>query len=154
LEKLKDILPLIKKYRYAALILAFGLVLMLLPVGADKKEPAQAVPAATEPSLALQMEVLLSQIQGVGKVSVMLTPASGEETLYQTNGSEETDTVIVSDSQRNEMGLIRQINPPRYMGAVVICQGGDLPGVRLAVVDAVSKLTGLGADRISVLKMK
>jgi stage III sporulation protein AG len=154
LEKLKDILPLIKKYRYAALILAFGLVLMLLPVGADKKEPAQAVPAATEPSLALQMEVLLSQIQGVGKVSVMLTPASGEETLYQTNGSEETDTVIVSDNQRNEMGLIRQINPPRYMGAVVICQGGDLPGVRLAVVDAVSKLTGLGADRISVLKMK
>jgi stage III sporulation protein AG len=154
LEKLKDILPLIKKYRYAALILAFGLVLMLLPVGADKKEPAQAVPAATEPSLALQMEVLLSQIQGVGKVSVMLTSASGEETLYQTNGSEETDTVIVSDSQRNEMGLIRQINPPRYMGAVVICQGGDLPGVRLAVVDAVSKLNGLGADRISVLKMK
>ncbi len=156
MDKLKEILPLLKKYRYGALILVFGLVLMMLPMGKYQAEPTQTAPsaAAEESSLAVQMEEILSQIQGVGRVSVMLTPLSGEETLYQTNGSQDVDTVIISDSQRNEMGLIRQVNPPTYQGVVVVCQGGDLPAVRLSVVDAVSKLTGLGADRISVLKMK
>jgi stage III sporulation protein AG len=36
----------------------------------------------------------------------------------------------------------------------VICQGAADPAVRLAVVEAVADATGLGADRISVLKMK
>jgi stage III sporulation protein AG len=40
------------------------------------------------------------------------------------------------------------------MGAIVVCQGGDQPTVRLAILDAVSKVTGLGADKISILKMK
>jgi stage III sporulation protein AG len=86
---------------------------------------------------------------------VLLTPASGKETLYQTNeNGDDSDTVIITDSSRNESGLIRQVNPPVYLGAIVLCQGGDRPSVRLAIVDAVSKVTGLGADRISVLKMK
>jgi stage III sporulation protein AG len=40
------------------------------------------------------------------------------------------------------------------MGAIVLCQGADVPSVRLAIVDAVSKVTGLVANQISVLKMK
>jgi len=40
------------------------------------------------------------------------------------------------------------------MGAVIVCQGADDPQVRLSIVDAVSKVTGLGSDKISVLKMK
>ena len=65
-----------------------------------------------------------------------------------------TDTVTVTDAQRNESGLIRQVNPPVYKGAVIVCQGADNAAVRLAIVDAVGKATGLGADKISVLKMK
>ena len=96
-------------------------------------------------------------------VQVMLTLASGEETLYQTNedysigdntNTKRSDTVTVTDAQRNETGLIRQQNPPKYLGAIVVCNGADSPEVRLAVVEAVSKVTGLGADDISVLKMK
>jgi stage III sporulation protein AG len=102
-------------------------------------------------------------IRGAGKVQVLLTVAAGEEYLYQTNsdistsanGSEaRTDTVTVTDSQRNDTGLLRQVNPPVYLGAVVVCQGADRAEVRLAIVEAVSTYTGLGADRISVLKMK
>jgi stage III sporulation protein AG len=40
------------------------------------------------------------------------------------------------------------------MGAVVIAQGADDPSIKLAIVDAVTKATGLGANKISVLKMK
>ena len=62
--------------------------------------------------------------------------------------------MTVTDGQRNETGLVRQVNPPSYLGAVVVCQGGDDPRVQLDIVNAVSRITGLGADRISVLKMK
>ena len=103
-----------------------------------------------------------SQIQGAGKVEVMLTVAFGEKTIYQTdehisggeNVSTRVETVIVTGADRSQNGLIQQINPPVYLGAIVVCQGADRSVVRLAIVEAVSKVTGLGADRISVLKMK
>lgn len=39
-------------------------------------------------------------------------------------------------------------------GAVVVCQGADQPSVRLDVTNAVVAYTGLGSDKISVIKMK
>jgi stage III sporulation protein AG len=74
--------------------------------------------------------------------------------LNDNNTSANSDTVTVTDSDRNENGLIRQINPPVYSGAVVVCQGADNPQVKLSIIDAVGKLTGLGSDKISVIKMK
>ena len=69
-------------------------------------------------------------------------------------GAFENKTVIVTDSQRCESGLIRQINPAAYKGAIVVCQGADSSAVRLAITQAVAKITGLGTDNICVLKMK
>ena len=95
----------------------------------------------------------------LGKVEVMLTECQGAETLYQTDiqqspDSIREDTVLTSDAQRQDHGLVRQVNPPVYLGAVVVCQGGDSPKVRLAVVKAVMSVTGLSSDKITVLKMK
>ena len=56
--------------------------------------------------------------------------------------------------RRADPGLVRQVNPPEYLGAVVLCQGADNPSVKLSIVEAVSKATGLTTDRITVLKMK
>ncbi len=39
-------------------------------------------------------------------------------------------------------------------GCVVVCDGADSAEVRWNVTDAVSAYTGLGSDRISVMKMK
>ena len=58
------------------------------------------------------------------------------------------------DAARTETGLVRQTLEPIYRGAVVLCDGADQSGVRLAIVNAVSSVTGLGADRICVLKRK
>ena len=105
----------------------------------------------------------LEKVEGAGKVQVLLTVAEGEESIYQTDvhtsissetNTTQMDTVIISNTERGQSGLLRQINPPVYLGAVIVCQGADSPSVRLAIVDAVSKVTGLGADRISVIKMK
>ena len=96
-------------------------------------------------------------------MKVLLSVSQGEQTIYQTDssyaqGQNDTDTrtqtILITDSQRNETGLIHQINPPKYMGAIILAQGADDPVVKLEIVEAVGKITGLGADRISVLKMQ
>ena len=63
-------------------------------------------------------------------------------------------TVIISDSGREEEGLIKTVTPPIYLGAIIVCQGGDSPTIRLQIVQAVANVTGISSDRITVLKMK
>ena len=93
----------------------------------------------------------------------MLSIAQGEMTLYQSDSTSSqsenhsdtrTQTVVITNSNRDETGLIYQRNPPVYQGAIILTQGADNPQVKLAIVDAVMDVTGLGADKISVLKMQ
>ena len=156
-----------KKYRYVLIVFLAGMFLMLLP---EKNTSVQAAPIAvsdskieTKPDLQDSLGDLLSKIEGAGKVQVLLTEAAGQRTHYQTDENVSTgesssdvrrDTVVVSDGSRTETGLVRQIDPPVYMGAVVLCQGADSAAVRLAIVEAVANATGLSSDKISVLKMK
>lgn len=155
----------VKKYRYVILILVLGIVLMCLPGRNDSKISVNEATIKTEETIDLtkKVEELLSGIEGAGKVKVLMTESAGEKYIYQSDSdtnvnsdssSVRSETVIISDSNRNEQALLVQIIPPCYCGAVILCQGGDKPAVRLAVVEAVSKLTGIGADRICVLKMK
>ena len=156
-EKLRQLLH---KYRYPILVVLIGLVLLWLP----GKSGNQSIQAATQPDrvqedLNQQLTAILGKIDGVGKVQVLLTVSVGETTVYQSD-TDQTDTgirketVIITDSGRNQHALITQVLPQRYRGAVIVCQGADSPAVKLAVVEAVSRATGLGADQISVLKMK
>lgn len=160
-DKLKNI---IEKYKFALIILIIGISLMLIPE--KKQQENKALNANTPVSYRHELESLseiLQSVEGAGNVKVLLSVDSGEKTVYQTNqdisGSGDSantkiETVIVTDSQRNETGLINQVNPPTYLGAIVVCQGADSPSVRLAITQAVAKITGLGADNICVLKMK
>lgn len=137
------------------MILLAGILLML-PKSTEKEVP---LPAATEPrqDLQAQLEVILKEISGVGKVRVLLTEASGMDTIYQMDenrNQSDLETVIIMNGQREEQGLIKQVISPQYRGAVVVCQGADSAFVRLAVVDAVKSVTGLSSDCITVLKMK
>lgn len=149
----------LRKYKYVLLILALGLVLMCLPDGQPVEEAPAPEMTVESLSLTEELEEILSQIQGAGKVKVMLSTATGEQTHYQTDEDQSSDTtrrdtVIVTGDDRSQQGLVRQVDPPTYLGAVVVCQGADRPQVQLAIVQAVANVTGLGADRISVLKMK
>ena len=150
------------KYKYPMLVALVGLGLMLLPSEQEPTEPAEP-PRAVECSLDEKLEALLGRIEGAGQVSVLLTEKEGSQTLYQTDsqtdadesGSRRTDdTVLIEDENRTESGLVRQTLGPVYRGAVILCQGADDPSVKLAVVEAVRCVTGLGADQISVQKMK
>lgn len=153
------------KYKYVWVVLLAGIVLMMIP---EKEEAStlltqnQPIDQTAEVTLSEQLERILSQVSGAGQVNVMLAVAQGERIVYQTDSTytqsenhtdTRTQTILVTDSGRNETGLIHQKNPPTYQGAIVLAQGADDPVVKLAIVEAVSDVTGLGADKISVLKM-
>lgn len=160
----KNALEAVKRYRYVILILVVGLALMLIPQKRDEHQSQTSVQSENmdRPEVSEELALILSHIQGAGKVEVMLTVAYGEKTVYQTdedisggeNGATRIETVIITGGDRAQSGLVQQVDPPVYLGAIVVCQGADRSSVRLAIVEAVSKVTGLGADRISVLKMK
>ena len=165
IEKWTQKIPaLMKKYRYSIIAIFAGLAILLIP---GRKAAVEEITVLTEETvqkdMAQELSAILSKIEGVGKVEVMLTIRSGETTYYQrdedisTNGDSSTlrqETIILTDADRNEHPLITQVVPPQYLGAVIVCQGADQPSVKWAIVEAVSKATGLGADQISVLKMK
>ncbi len=147
----------IKKYRYAILILVLGLALMLIPEIGGKKEAAPVAKTSVHEDITQELKKLLTQIRGVGRVELMLTMGSGEQTVYQTDRDETSgrvETVLIIGTDREEQGLIQRVDYPRYRGAVVVCQGADDPAVRLAVVEAVCSITGLSTDKVTVVKMK
>lgn len=159
----RQYLELFDKYKYVLLIVAVGIFLMAFP---SQKEsiPASEEIGATQSgeSMEEKLENILGQIRDVGKVRVMLTEQTGSETVYQvdedrTEGdgslSVKTETVTISGNGTHS-GLVQTVTPPTYLGAIVVCQGAGSPTVRLAVANAVSAVTGIGVDRITVLEMK
>lgn len=140
---------------------------MLLPVGSRERKQETAVQSTekAEETVKLQdqLSTFLSQMAGAGKVQVLLTEAAGQQTIYQADKDTSTndnsqmdrsDTVILTNSARDQEGLVCQVNPPIYLGAVVLCQGADQPSIRLAITEAVANATGLGYHKITILKMK
>lgn len=156
----------LKKYRYVIFILIIGFVLMLLPSKKSNQvnhANTQEITAENEVDICQKIASILEQVDGAGMVRVMLSESEGQETIYQVDEDysehesgkdSEHRTVIISNSNKEDSPIVRKKNPPKYLGVIVVCQGADQPSVRLAVVDAVSKITGLGADKISVLRMK
>ncbi len=152
------------QYKYVILVLLIGIILMVIPSGkAEEKASPPKEHILQEQSIEQRLENILSNIDGAGKVSILLTTATGQETLYQSDQdsdqssdstSEQTKTVVITDGNRAQQGLVRQVNPPKYQGAIIVCHGADQAHIRLAIIEAVANATGLGTDRISVLKMK
>lgn len=152
------------KYKYVLVILLVGMVFMAQPkTQQSEKTVTQTDTEIKEQELAERLEEILKNIRGAGNVMVLLSVEKGESITYQTDvtasqaesGTDSrSQTVLVTDGQRNETGLIYQKIPPTYQGAIILAQGADVAKVKLAIVEAVSKVTGLGANDISVLKMK
>ena len=153
------------RFRYPILVLAAGIVLLTVP---DKVKTSQTPDLPTTQTtsytdLSAELTEILRQISGVGEVKVLLTVSKGEKIEYQQDEDQQTsesavsirkETIIIKDANDNESALIMQVIPAQYLGAVVVCEGADNANVKLAVVEAVSKATGLRSDSISVLKMK
>ena len=118
---------------------------------------------------------ILSNIEGVGKVKVLLTysQTSTSIPLYNENLREsnttETDssggsrTVAESDSEKeviykedssgNREPVTQSVISPQIEGAIITAEGADNAEVKTAIVQAVEAATGLATHKIQVFKM-
>lgn len=165
-KRIKERFAALWRCRYAAAVLALGVVLLCLP-----RAPRQENTAAQEretfdlASVQREMEQILSGVDGAGKLRLMLTVSSGEElelarddTLSYRGKSDapenyerRSETVVLGGGTNAQTVVTRTVYP-RYQGALIVCEGGGNASVRLALTEAVSALTGLGSDRITVVK--
>lgn len=165
-RKLTGPLAALNKYKYVLLVAAIGAVLLLWPDAKpeEKSPPADAGPSNGEAELQkteAAMEEILGKISGVGRVDVMLTLHSGSELVLAEEGSlrysgnsRSPDSYERTNEPITDSGgvVVTQERYPQYRGALVVCDGGGSDSVRLQVIGAVSALTGLGSDRIAVVR--
>ena len=166
----KKLLDGLKKYKYAAIVVLIGLALLLIPGKSSQQETAAAPePVRDDAAYVAEVEArltqTLAQMQGAGEVRVMLTLKTGSETRYQMDVSTSTEddgarssreqkTVILSAGSAYDEAAVSAVEYPRFQGALILCQGANDPVVKLNCINAVSALTGLKSDQITVVKMK
>lgn len=149
------------RYGYVLLVVAVGAALLLWPTGGEKEEtaPGQSVQEDFDlEAFEQKLADTISQIQGAGKARVVLSlQSSSRQVLAQdreqgSQGDTSTTTVTVGRGSGSQEVVPLQTVAPQFRGALVVCPGGDDPQVRLAVMEAVSAVTGLGSNHISVCK--
>lgn len=157
------------QYKYVILTAALGVFLLLLPSGGEKTADIAGTPSAAErfdrAALQSEMEEILSSLDGVGHLKLMLTVDGGsayelarDEAQTQKRSGENTgertqksETVVLGSGASAEVVVTRS-RFPAFIGALVVCEGGDRAEVRLRVTQAVAALTGLSTERITVVK--
>jgi stage III sporulation protein AG len=120
-----------------------------------------------------KLEQVLGQMEGVGKVSVMVTVADQGEEIIEKDKTEHTSTVTNTDSGSMEMTTEKESGEetvyeesggekapyvskeilPEIEGVLVVAEGGDSPRIVSDISDAVKALFQVEAHRIKVVKM-
>ena len=136
------------------------LLLLLSELLPAKAEPAAASTAPQEAaayqnSLEDRLETLISQMDGAGKTTVMLTLETGEETIYaldtQSGQMQEQQThVLLEDGS----ALAETVYQPQVRGVAVLCDGGGDVRVAARITEMVGALLDLPANRICVEQRK
>ena len=153
------------RYKYVLIIIIVGIVLLLWPTGEREQSAGTGGTANVRETFDLEaleekLSKTLSKVEGAGEVTVTLTVknsmeqvlASDRTTSVSDRGSSvEEETVLVSTGSGQDTVLLTQ-KYPTFQGALVVCEGGDNAEIQLLLTRALSALTGLGADRITVCK--
>lgn len=102
-------------------------------------------------------------VLALGLVLILLPDSGGADTSSAGGqGSELESSGIPVDTESERiasfLSQLEGVGECRVLlsaeGAVIACQGADEARVKLCVINAVSAYTGLGSDKISVIKMK
>ena len=176
-------------------ILVFVVILIVTIVainyiwnGEEKQKESNTVPEAEERNDVTQVAAevkaddneqklanILSNIQGVGKVKVMLTYSetstyvpvynenSKESNTTETDSSGGSRTISETDTQKeiiykedgsgSKEPVTQSIISPKIEGAIITAEGADNAEVKTNIIQAVEAATGLATHKIQVFKM-
>ena len=158
LESIKKFLSSNNKIKTYLMIAAIAIIALLL-IGTDSGGSCVQDNNTTTISfddeyrvkIADELVKIISQIKGVGKVSVMVTVESSyryvySEDIQKTTDSKKTETVIL----QNKEALLQRIEAPTIGGVLVVCSGGDNPAVKEKVINAVSTVLDISSSKVYV----
>lgn len=173
-QKLKVRLEPIFKNKKLTLIVFVGILGMVLiafgSFGSKQPEEKAQTQKNEQTQNTFEDEKNLSQflknINGAGRVEVMITYESGGENVYAVdvsenslkgeNGKEEiknSSEHIIIKNGGNENGLeIKEIYP-KVRGVAVICDGGDNPVIKEQITKIVCALFNINSNQVSVAQM-
>lgn len=150
------------------LLILFAVGIILLLFGGKFTSSRQTSSSAIEHPQTVSAEELeqklaetLSQIQGVGKVKVMITLEDNGSSelatdMQNTNRGEETDfeqkTVIVSGNGTTSPYVVRE-KSASVKGVLVVAEGGSNKAVRETIENAVTALLTVLPHRVTVAEM-
>ena len=151
------------KTRLAIAVGAAAMLLILLaellpagkqPAAETERSAAQAA-AAYQTAMEQQLEELISQLQGAGHTTVMVTLSTGEETVYavdtQTGDMQQQEThVLLQDGS----ALAETTYLPQVCGVAVLCEGGGDVRVAARITELLHSLLDLPTNRICVEQCK
>ena len=148
------------------------------PASADAKQNGQYTQnemSSYEQAKKNELKYILSQIDGVGRVEVMINFGSGEEQVPAINitnntsstkekdnqGGERTTTqnsngstiVTTSKGGSTEPFILKKVNP-KITGVLVVAEGAEDSKVKANIMTAVKKVFELTADKVEVYSMK
>ncbi len=161
------------------------LVIVSLPVKSEDREEQVSVvgptaeiqnDAAYRKSVEENLEALLSEINGAGKVSVMITWESTaekviqEDSLYEKNKNSQEgednrrveneeirnqqNSVYITDENGNQIPYVVKELTPSVSGIAVVAEGGKNPQVAAAIIEVVEALFELPANKVAVSEMQ
>lgn len=126
----------------------------------DTGPPPTAQQDGTQSDYAQELEqrlqTLLCQVAGAGRVEVMVTLASGEETVYAkdrqytADGAGQEQHVLQNGSGP---ALVETVALPAVQGVAVLCEGGESAAVQSRITQIVDVLTGVGTSHITVARL-
>ncbi len=170
-EALKSFFGHIKNTKVLAVIFIIGIGLMLIPAGNEEKTQQPAEETADfkgyKQTIEEDLQKILSQIKGAGKVSVMVTLSDGGDTYFAvdenasyTKGdadearSSEITHVFKNDKSDGELPLITRQTYPQVSGVLICAEGASSLQVKNNIITAVEALLGVKSHRIEVLERK
>ena len=124
-----------KKIALLLVLVAVGLMLVAISSAASDTEAETAGLAEYKKELERSLEKLCSEVDGVGKCTVMVSFSRGEENTYKGNQLIET-------------------KPPRVQGVTVVCDGGESVAVKARLTQMLCALFDIGANCVAVLPSK
>ena len=160
-QKLKGI-----KHIEIVVALVLGAIMLLIYIsslssGTNKQSSTQSVTSISSYSNFLENKLanVLSQIEGAGNVSTMITFESGTEYIYATDEETKTNTNSTSGGETTSQTTIKTPKEdllvkevlPKISGVVVVATGARDAKVKLEIVKAVQAVLDVPISKIEVL---
>lgn len=166
-EKLKKDKKLLLTVAAGILGIVFIVISEFIPKSSYKKvetgEQNKNSVSSYEETLEKRLESIISSVDGAGRVQVMVTLDTSEQTQYAKDEKENSKSGDKTSEKSYEKkyvltdddsGVVLKTTEPEVRGVIVVCDGGDNAAVKNGITSAVRAALSVDSNKITVLKMK